>query len=84
VGVQYVAAVTDSSVIDEDVHMPVTLQDLLRSSVHCGGVRQVEGDGAGSVSLVVVKIRSVKPYLNVIVDRGFTRGLLLCVTHLWS
>lgn len=53
VGVQYVAAVTDSSVVNEDVHVPVALQDLLRRPVHRVCVGQVEGDGAGGEGLEV-------------------------------
>lgn len=51
VGVQYGATVTDSRVIDEDVHVAVTFEDLLCSSVHRVSVSQVEGNSNGSVSL---------------------------------
>ena len=59
-GIQYVATVTDSSIIDEDIHLSVTFQDLLSSSVHCVYVSQVEDDSAGSVRLVVEQNVKVK------------------------
>lgn len=58
VGIQYVATVTDSSIINEDIHLSVTFQDLLCSSVHRVRVSQVKDDGAGSVSLLVGQKRA--------------------------
>lgn len=52
VGIQYAATVTDSSIINEDIHLSVTFQDLLCSFVHCVCVSQVKDNSAGSVSLV--------------------------------
>lgn len=58
-GIQYVATVTDPGIVDEDVRLAVTFQDLLRSSVHRVCVSQVEDDGAGSVRLVGEQYRTV-------------------------
>lgn len=59
-GIQYVASVTDSGIIDEDIHLSVTFQDLLSSSVHCVFHSQVEDNSVGSVSLVVEQNRTIK------------------------
>lgn len=58
VGIQYIATVADSSIVDEDIHLSITLQDLLCSSVHCVCVSQVKDNSAGSVSLVVEQNRT--------------------------
>lgn len=51
VGFQCVAAVTDPCVIDEDVYVSVTAEDLLGSLSHAVRFGQVEDDSAGSESL---------------------------------
>lgn len=67
VGIQYIATVADSSIVDEDIHLSITLQDLLCSSVHCVCVSQVKDNRAGSVSLVVEQNRRVISHLTVII-----------------
>lgn len=52
-GVQYVAAVTYSCVIDKDIDLAVTSKDLLCGSVHCVSVSQVKNNSAGCVGLEV-------------------------------
>lgn len=59
-GIQYIATVTDSGIIDEDVHSSVTFQNLLCSSVHCVCVSEVEDHISGRVSLVVEQNTAVK------------------------
>lgn len=51
VGIQDVTTVTDSGVVDKDVHLAVTLKDLLCSVAHCLRLSQVEGHYTGDVCL---------------------------------
>lgn len=53
IGVQYVTTVTDSGIINEDIHSSMTFKDLFYSSVHCVCVGQVKDHSAGRVSLKV-------------------------------
>lgn len=43
--------------------MPVAFEDLLCGSVHRVSVSQVEGDGAGSVSLLLEQNKAVSPWI---------------------